>query len=123
MSWLKHAFAVDASGPVEPTEAQGPVVEKVCVAVVRRHLTTPAIAFLEMCRPMNYLGSQAMHFFDPIVSALVDARGYRHFAEFLEHRGAIDYLCTRIEQIELEYEQREKAKPSDPAESQRSADE
>lgn len=102
MRWLKHAFAVEPSGPAEPTPEQERVIDRLCRELVRRHLTTPALLFLEMSRPMNYLGAQAMHFFSPFISAVTDAQGHRHFAAFLERRGSIDYLCRRIEQLEAE---------------------
>jgi len=100
--WLKHAFAVDPSGPVDPTGPQRQVVDRVCREVVRRRMVTPALMALEMSRPLNYLGSQVMHFFGPIVTVLVDPEGYRHFTEFLEHRGSIDHLCQRLEALEAE---------------------
>ena len=65
-------------------------------------MTTPALLFIEMSRPLNYLGAQALHFFDPIVSVLVDTTGYRHFAEFLEQRGSLEHLCRRIEHFEAQ---------------------
>ena len=102
MQWLKHAFAVDPQGPVEPTEQQRTVVDRVCREVVRRGMVTPALMFLEVSRPLNYLGSQAMHFFAPIVSMATDVEGYEQFAAFLEQRGSIDYLWRRIEELEAE---------------------
>lgn len=102
MKWLKHAFAVDPPGPAEPTPEQQPAVEKVCREIVRRHMTTPALVFLEMSRPLNYVGSQALHFFQPVISVLTDSAGPKHFAEFLERRGSIEYICRRIEDLEAE---------------------
>ena len=107
IDWLKHAFAVELPGPAEPTDAQHGCVEKLCVEVVRRHLSTPALIFLEMSRPMNLIGAQALHFFAPLISAVTDADGHRHFAAFLEHRGSIDYLCRRIESLEASATKRE----------------
>ena len=109
MNWLKHAFAVDPPGPAEPTPDQSPAVDKICREVVRRHMTTPALIFLEMSRPLNYIGSQTLHFFQPMISVLTDSAGPRHFAEFLEHRGSIEYICRRIEDLEAEATQREKS--------------
>ncbi|MBC8174658.1 MAG: hypothetical protein H8E82_03280 [Candidatus Marinimicrobia bacterium] len=103
MSWLKHAFAVDEVGSVQPTETQKVVVDRVCQEIARRHLTTPALLFLETFRPLNFIGAQAMHFFHPIVSAILSGDGYRHFAEFLEKRGSVDYFCERIEYFEEQY--------------------
>ena len=116
MKWLKHAFAVDATGPVEPTESQRAIVDKVCCEVVRRHLTTPALLALEMSRPLNYVASQVLHFFGLFVSAITDAEGHKHFAMFLEQRGSIDYLCRRIEDLEAEATNHTKTPPSEPTE-------
>lgn len=110
MRWLKHAFAVDPPGPAEPTPEQSEVVDAVCRQIVKRHLTTPALLFLEMSRPLNYLGSQVLHFFAPFLAVVSRGGGHRHFAAFLEHRGSIDYLCRRIEELEAEAT-RQDAKP------------
>jgi hypothetical protein len=100
--WFRHAFEADSETNAEPTEAERAVVERVCREVVRRHMTTPAIMFLEMSRPMNFIGAQAMTFFQPIVSALFDSSGYEVFAGFLERRASIDYLVRTIERMEAE---------------------
>jgi hypothetical protein len=107
MRWLKHAFAVDPPGPAEPTTEQRQAVDAVCRQIVKRHLTTPTLLFLEMSRPLNYLGSQLLHFFAPVLSVLTSRQGHRHFAAFLEHRGSIDYLCRRIEELEAQATQQD----------------
>ena len=104
MQELKHAFAVDPRSVCEPTQEQRRVIDLACKEVARRHLTTPALILLEMSRPLNFVGSQVMHFFQPILSAIVDPKGYDQFASFLEHRGSVEYLCQRIEHFEREYE-------------------
>jgi hypothetical protein len=105
---LSHAFAVDPPGPAEPTEPQRVVVERLCREVVRRRLTTPAIAFLHMSQPLNFIASQALHFFMPILSAVADTQGIQHFAGFLEQRGSVEYICRRLEAIEDEATSRER---------------
>ena len=107
MQWLKHAFAVDKPGPAEPTPAQRPAVERVCREIVRRRLSTPALFALEMVRPLNYVGAQAMHVFAPFVSVLTESRWHREFASFLEHRGSIEFICRRIEDLEAEASRRD----------------
>lgn len=102
MNWLKHAFAVEPPGPAEPTPEQRVIVDRICREIVRRHMTTPALLMLEMSRPLNYVGSQAMHFFSPLINTLTDARGHEHFAAFLEQRGSIEFLCRQIERWEDE---------------------
>jgi hypothetical protein len=106
MGWLKlsatlrHAFAVEPPGAAAPTEPQREVIERVCQELVRRQLTTPALIFIQMSKPLNYVASQAMLFFSPIVAIVTDAQGYDHFATFLEQRGSVEYLCLRLEAIE-----------------------
>lgn len=96
--WLKHAFAVDA-GPIDPTPEQLEMVDRLAHEVVRRGMTVPALAFLEMTQPLNFVAAQALHFFQPLLSAVFDTRKQQQFAEFLEHRGAIDFLCRAIERL------------------------
>ena len=94
---LKHAFAVEDPDDFEPTEKERAAVERICGEVVRRRMTTPALMLLEMSRPLNYLGAQALHFFSPFASVLVDPGAWETFAAFLERRGSVDYLCREIE--------------------------
>lgn len=114
MSWIKHAFAVDPPGPAEPDDVQREVVDRLCREVVRKGMTTPALAFLEMSRPLNNVGSMTLHYFKPIVSAIFDTKHYDAFARFLEHRGSIEYICRRIEAVEEERDQRRRAAKAKP---------
>ena len=107
---LRHMFAVDPSGSQEPTADQQKSVDWVCMQVAKRHLTTPALIGLEMSRPLNYVASQGLQFAAPGVWAIVQQQtyaDYQHFAKFLEHRGSVDYLVSRIEHFENELETRE----------------
>lgn len=99
MDWLKHAFAIEAPGPAEPTDEQRPVLEAFCREIVRRGLTTPSLLFLETSRPLNFVAAQAIHFFAPVLSIFTDRSGHRHLAEFLEKRGSVDWLCERITEL------------------------
>ena len=102
MRWLSRAFAVEPPGPTEPSDEQRAVVDRVCREVVRRQLVTPALMFLEMSRPLNYITAQTLHFFAPFVSIVAGGHGHRHFAAFLEQRGSIEYMVRRIEELEAE---------------------
>lgn len=109
---LGRAFAVDPPGPAEPTAEERPIVDRLCREVVRRGMTAPALLALECSRPMNFLGSQAMHFFQPMASVLVSQRHWDVFASFLERRGAIEHLARRIEELEQERSARAGGTPS-----------
>ena len=101
---IKHAFAIGETGYCEPDKKQQIIVDKVCREVVKRRLALPAQILLETFRPLNYIGSQVMHFFQPIISAVLTVDGYTEFSNFLEQRGSVDYLCNRINEIESEGE-------------------
>ena len=104
---LRHAFAVDPPGPATPTPEQQPAVDWLCRQVAKRHLTTPGLIALEMSRPLNFVFAQGMHFFSPGVWALFRPQRYEdytHFAVFMEHRGAMEYLERRIEHFEAQFE-------------------
>ena len=79
--------------PPEQEEAAAHVAER----VVRFGLTTPTVFFLETVRPMNQVGAQAMHFLSPFAGMLVGAKGWDHFARYLQDRGSIEDLIERIE--------------------------
>ncbi len=98
--WVRHAFAIERERDLVVTPRQAEVVERLCREVVSRGLATPAIAFLEMSRPLNGLGAQALHFFQPMFSMFSQSEDVRILAEFLEHRGSIDYVCRRIESLQ-----------------------
>jgi len=98
--FLRNAFAVDDGKPCEPTEAQRAILEKLTREVARRRLTGPAIAFLEMSRPLNGLGAAVVQFFTPVAATLANPESLREFAEFLEKRGSVDYLCRMLESAE-----------------------
>lgn len=102
---ISNAFAVDPPGPAEPTDEERPIVDRLCREVVKRRMTAPALLALECSRPMNYLGSQAMHFFQPMASVLVSPKHWDAFAAFLERRGSLEHLARRIEDLEREREE------------------
>jgi hypothetical protein len=101
LDWLKHAFAIEAEGPVTPTPSQSAVIDRLCGLVVERGLTTPALIFLESVHPLNYVSAQTLHFFAPIISAIADPAAARELAEFLEHRGSVAYLCQRLQDLSV----------------------
>ncbi len=74
---MKHAFAVDDSGPVDPTPEQQPAVDWLCRQVTKRHLTTPGLIALEMGRPLNYIGAHVMHFFEPAIYAIASQAAHQ----------------------------------------------
>jgi hypothetical protein len=98
--WLKHAFEVDPPGPAEPSAEERDLIDRLARAVVRRGMTTPAILALECSRNLNFIASQVLVFFAPLVKLIFNRREYSIFTGFLERRGSIPYLCDRIEEFQ-----------------------
>lgn len=86
--------------PPQPTpdaDADARLLDRVARELVSRRLTTPAILFLESVKPMNYVGSQFLHFLDPIVRIFLTVPEYGHFADLLEKRDTLEQLIEHIE--------------------------
>ena len=102
MNWLKHAFALDDGTPAEPTSDQQQAIDRILREVLRRRLDVPAGMLLEACRPLNYVGAQALRFFSPLMQAVLGIQGQNDFAEFLEKRKSVDYLLSRLDTLKSE---------------------
>ena len=109
--FLRNAFALDDSKSCEPTVEQREVLEKLAAEIARRAMTGPALAFLEMSRPLNAVGSAALTFFAPFASVFATPQKIKHLAEFLEQRGSVDVLVGMIEAAEAA--RRSNDQPSD----------
>ena len=79
------------------SEAEEDVLDRFADAVVRRGMTAPAILFLESFRPMNFIASQAMVFFAPMVGLIVNRKDYDVVMNLLERRESIEHVLRRIE--------------------------
>lgn len=96
---LSHAFAVGSeSERLTPEDEE--IVQRVAQAVARRGLAAPASMLLESVRPLNFLGSQTLAFFEPIASVILDASKCKRFRELLEKRSAVPALIDAIERAE-----------------------
>jgi hypothetical protein len=96
---LRHAFALDEEAFAPDAEEQV-VLERLAQEIVRRRLTTPALLLLEVGRPLNFVSAQALHFLQPLLACIADARSLEVFARLVERRGAVDALIARIEASE-----------------------
>ena len=53
-----------------------------------------------MHRPFNYVTAQGLHFFQPLLTTVVDASALEVFARFAERRGSVDVIAAAIERDE-----------------------
>jgi len=84
-------------------ERRDQLVEAMARRIAQFGMITPAIFFLEMNKPISFIGSQAMHFFSPIVSVLF--QNFQEYAYFFEDRENVERLIVRLEEISREEEE------------------
>jgi len=78
------------------------LIEKVASSVVDKRMALPAVLALESMKPLSFLGSQALYFFEPLARAMIDRPEYRLGAQLLEDRDKLETLLQRIETLEAE---------------------
>ena len=93
---LAHAFAIKPDGQPLTADDQA-LLDKVAIAVVNRRMAGPAVLFLESAGPMNFLGSQALHFLTPVLNLACNTNEIERAAHLLERRDAIPRLIALIE--------------------------
>jgi hypothetical protein len=59
-------------------------------------------------KPLNYIGSQMMAFFEPMFQAVFSWKDYDEFRQMMEERGTVEKLLQRIENLDAEAQEREK---------------
>lgn len=93
---LQRAFATE-SEPIPLSVEAVELMERVADAIVKRGMAAPATVFLESMGPMNFLGSQALHFLTPIIEFAFNAKEVEQVAKLLERRDTISRLIVLIE--------------------------
>ncbi len=94
MSWFGSQ---DLSGSEPIPEDEERVLNKLAERVVRWKMTVPAIVFLESVKPLNYIGSQTLVFFEPMVQAVFNFAEYDSFRRAMERRENVERLMQKIE--------------------------
>ncbi len=86
------------------------VAEKVVKFFVNHGMTTPSIFYIELNRPLNYIGSQLLALFEPFIKAFVVGNEYSNFVNFLEKRDSVDILLEMFDKYDKEKRLEVKAK-------------
>lgn len=93
---LRHAFAVQPeSQPLAIEDVR--LLERIAETIVKRGMAAPATMFLESMGPMNFLGSQALHFLTPIIECAFNVKEVEQVARLLERRDTVTRLIAVIE--------------------------
>ncbi|WP_173045642.1 hypothetical protein [Nitrospira sp. KM1] len=93
---FQHAFSVQPhTDALAPEDRE--LLTRLAAIVVSRGMAAPATVFLESMGPMNFLGSQALHFFAPIIELACSAQDIERIAHLLERRDTVSRLIGLIE--------------------------
>jgi hypothetical protein len=83
-------------------ERRTELIDKIAKKIVDMRMTVPAILFLESVKPLSFIGSQVMVFFQPIFRTFFSLQEYDEIALMLEERGNVERLILAIERIDSE---------------------
>lgn len=93
---LRHAFALQPTDAAWSAEDVA-LLDRVAEIIVKRGMAAPATMFLESMGPMNFLGSQALHFLSPLIDCAFRASEVTRVAHLLERRDTLSRLIALIE--------------------------
>lgn len=89
-------------------EEENAILTKLAKKVVDKGMSVPAILFLESVKPLNFIGSQVLVFFEPIVQTVFNFKDYDTFRTALEKRETIEIIILKIEKFDAVAQVREK---------------
>ena len=95
---MKPPLILDEVSEVEKVD----LIEKVARFSVNRQLTAPAILMLEVCKPINFVGSQVLLALNPFVQAIFNTVEYQKFALIIEKDENLELLIQCIEKLDAD---------------------
>ena len=73
------------------------LIEKAATEIEKRKLEAPAILFLEMHKPLAYVGSQAGLAFAPFIAPMLGFDFVNNYSRLFAERENVERLLERIE--------------------------
>ena len=73
-----------------------------CLAdkIIKNKLSVPSVFFLELVKPLSFIGSQLLHFCSPVLSPFFKPGQLEQWADTFESREDIEHLILEIENRE-----------------------
>jgi hypothetical protein len=98
-------LASDSSGAREIPPGRASVkdtafAERIAGRITELNLAVPAIMALESAKPLTFVASQALVFFDPVIRIFVELKDYRKLIDLLEDRQKVEELILALERNE-----------------------
>jgi hypothetical protein len=95
-------------------ERKQELIEALARFVVERGLAVPAVFFLQLHRPLAFVGSQAGIVFSPFLVALFGFERVDEYTQLMNERENWDRLIERIEELEEERRMRRHQSRTEP---------
>jgi hypothetical protein len=108
MGFFPLHSADDKNAADKYSDHEKELLDKLARKVVHWKMSVPAIMALESVKPLNYIGSQAMVFFEPMVQTIFNLADYDTMRQMLERRETIEMLLLRIEHFDAIAKRKEK---------------
>ncbi len=84
----------------ELTRIEKEAITRIAQKIIDKGFVTPAVFFLELMKPFSLLGSHALVFFGPIITAFMKQDKYYRATELLEDPKNVEFLISEIERID-----------------------
>ena len=84
------------------------LIEEIAAEVVRRKLEAPAVLFLEMNRPLSFIGSQALIVATPLLGPIFGPEKMARYSKLLSNRQNIEKIISRIEDMSAKRDKKDK---------------
>jgi hypothetical protein len=95
---FKRAFTLTSSeGTVDKEDIL--LLERIATQVVKKKMTEPVILLVESCGPMNFIGSQIIHFLRPILDLACNTKEMGRLATILEKRDSLPVFAKILERM------------------------
>ncbi|HTQ08443.1 MAG TPA: hypothetical protein VMI31_00080 [Fimbriimonadaceae bacterium] len=78
-------------------EKRDELLDRAALEIRKRKMEVPAILFLEMHKPLAYVGSQALVVFAPFLIPFVGFDNLNNYSLLLSERGNVELLIQRLE--------------------------
>ncbi|MEK7871215.1 MAG: hypothetical protein AAB244_02425, partial [Nitrospirota bacterium] len=75
------------------------LLERIAAQVAKRKMTDPVILLVESCGPMNFIGSQFIHFLRPILDIACNTKEIKRLATILEKRNSLPLFAKILERM------------------------
>jgi len=101
-SFFKPKLSDGLFAPKGPLGEDDPrrLLTRLAEEVVARQLSVPAVFFLELMKPLAFLGSQTLVFFGPFLTLIFPENRFYSFTELIEEPDNVEFLIREIERLE-----------------------